>query len=105
MTEVLREAPAIPTIADRPLRVVGVSGSLHEPSRTTALVRTILASVAQRIPAETELVEVAALGAGFAGALAGIDVVVYPGSWSQWSRSRGRLAAVGPAPSLDVVPV
>jgi len=74
MTEVLREAPAIPTIADRPLRVVGVSGSLHEPSRTTALVRTILASVAQRIPAQTELVEVAALGAGFAGALKREDV-------------------------------
>ncbi|MFB7893994.1 FMN reductase [Microbacterium sp. NPDC056044] len=69
MTGALREAPALRTIADRPLRVVGVSGSLHEPSRTTALVRTILANVAQRIPAETELVEVAALGPGFAGAL------------------------------------
>ena len=34
MTEVLREAPAIPTIADRPLRVVGVSGSLHAVSYT-----------------------------------------------------------------------
>ncbi|MEV4687082.1 FMN reductase [Microbacterium sp. LWH3-1.2] len=69
MTEVLRDAPAIQTIADRPLRVVGVSGSLHEPSRTTALVRRILAGVAQRIPAETELIEIARLGAGFAGAL------------------------------------
>lgn len=48
---------------------------------------------------------IAATHTALAGALAGIDVVVYPGSWSQWSRSRGRLAAVGPAPSLDVVPV
>ena len=55
--------------AARPLRVVGVSGSLHEPSRTTALVRTILDTVSRRVPGETELIEVAALGPGFAGAL------------------------------------
>lgn len=48
---------------------------------------------------------IAATHTALAGALAGIDVVVYPGSWSQWSRTRGRLAAVGPAPSLDVIPV
>jgi len=48
---------------------------------------------------------IAATHTALAGALAGVDVVVYPGSWSQWSRSRGRLAAVGPAPSLEVVPV
>ncbi|WP_137844028.1 sulfurtransferase [Microbacterium sp. 2FI] len=48
---------------------------------------------------------IAATHTALAGALAGIDVVVYPGSWSQWSRSRGRLAAVGPAPSLDVIPL
>lgn len=58
----------------RPLRVVGVSGSLQEPSRTTALVRTILAGVSERVAAETELVEVAALGPGFAGALRREDV-------------------------------
>ncbi|MCC2033731.1 FMN reductase [Microbacterium allomyrinae] len=54
---------------DRPLRVVGVSGSLHEPSRTTALVRTILERIGERVPAETTLIEVAALGPSFAGAL------------------------------------
>ena len=74
MTEVLREAAAPNTIGDRPIRVVGVSGSLHEPSRTTALVRTILATVGGRIPADTELIEVAALGPGFAGALKREDV-------------------------------
>ena len=54
---------------DRPLRVVGVSGSLHEPSRTTGLVRTILDTVAERTVADTTLIEVAALGPSFAGAL------------------------------------
>jgi FMN reductase len=57
-----------------PLRVVGVSGSLHAPSRTTALVRAILSAVEERVTAETELVEVAALGAGFAGVLNRADV-------------------------------
>lgn len=31
-----------------------------------------------------------------AGALAGIDVTVYPGSWSQWSNTPGRPVATGP---------
>ncbi|WP_109211565.1 MULTISPECIES: FMN reductase [Microbacterium] len=74
MTEVLREQNARRAIGDRPLRVVGVSGSLHEPSRTTALVRAILGAVAERLPVETELIEVAALGPGFAGALTREDV-------------------------------
>lgn len=53
----------------RPLRVVGVSGSLHEPSRTTALVRAILDEVEERAGSETSLIEVARLGPSFAGAL------------------------------------
>ena len=51
----------------RPLRVVGVSGSLQEPSRTTALVRAILAAVELRSVAETALIEVATLGPDLAG--------------------------------------
>jgi FMN reductase len=62
------------TDAARPLRVVGVSGSLHEPSRTTALVRAILDEVAARVDAQTDLIEVAALGPSFAGALRRDDV-------------------------------
>lgn len=34
----------------------------------------------------------------FAGALAGIDVTVYPGSWSQWSNTPDRPVATGPLP-------
>jgi len=33
-----------------------------------------------------------------AGASAGIDVAVYPGSWSQWSNTPGRPVATGPEP-------
>ncbi len=58
----------------RPLRVVGVSGSLHEPSRTTALVREILDEVARSVPSQVTLLEVARLGPGFAGALQRSDL-------------------------------
>ena len=50
-----------------PLRIVGVSGSLREPSKTTALVRELIDEVAAREPAETRLIEVATLGPLFAG--------------------------------------
>jgi thiosulfate/3-mercaptopyruvate sulfurtransferase len=33
-----------------------------------------------------------------AGAVAGVDVTVFPGSWSQWSNTPGRPVATGPAP-------
>jgi FMN reductase len=52
-----------------PLRIVGVSGSLREPSKTTALVRELVGEVAAREPAQTRLIEVATLGPLFAGAL------------------------------------
>ncbi|OJU72409.1 MAG: sulfurtransferase [Microbacterium sp. 70-38] len=41
---------------------------------------------------------VTAAHTAFAGALAGIDVTVYPGSWSQWSNTPGRPVATGPQP-------
>ena len=52
-----------------PLRIVGVSGSLQEPSRTTTLVRELIAQVAGRTPVVSRLIEVAALGPSLAGAL------------------------------------
>lgn len=45
---------------------------------------------------------VAAAHTVLAGAIAGIDVALYAGSWSQWSRTRGRLAAVGPTPAREI---
>ncbi len=53
----------------RPLRVVAVSGSLHTPSRTTALVKEILASFGRERPIHAHLIEVTEIGAEFAGAL------------------------------------
>lgn len=52
-----------------PYRVVAVSGSLHEPSKTTALVRAIADAVADRAAVETRLIELTAIGPALAGAL------------------------------------
>jgi FMN reductase len=53
----------------QPLRVVAVSGSLHAPSKTTALVREVLASLGSRLPIEAHIIEVVDIGPEFAGAL------------------------------------
>lgn len=37
-----------------------------------------------------------------AGAVVGVDVAVFPGSWSQWSNTPGRPVATGPTPSGDI---
>ncbi len=52
-----------------PFRVVAVSGSLHEPSKTTALVRAITAAIGERAPIEAQLIELTEIGPGLAGAL------------------------------------
>lgn len=66
------------TAAPRPIRardgspdrltVVGVSGSTHAPSRTTALVTAIVDSIAARTPATTHVVEVDTVGPALAAA-------------------------------------
>ncbi|MCU1544165.1 MAG: msuE [Microbacteriaceae bacterium] len=53
----------------QPLNVVAVSGSLHAPSKTTALVREVLASLGTRLPIEAHVIEVTEIGPEFAGAL------------------------------------
>lgn len=52
-----------------PYRVVAVSGSLHEPSKTTALLRAIADAVAARADAEVQLIELTVIGPSLAGAL------------------------------------
>ncbi len=37
-----------------------------------------------------------------AGAVAGVEVTVFPGSWSQWSNTPGRPVATGPTPRGEV---
>ena len=53
----------------RPLRVVAVSGSLHAPSKTTALVKEILASYGREISVDAHVIAVSEIGPDFAGAL------------------------------------
>ena len=61
---------AVPSgIAGRPLRVVAVSGSLHTPSKTTALVKEILASFGRELAIDAHLIAVNEIGPDFAGAL------------------------------------
>ncbi|GAA1416936.1 FMN reductase [Agrococcus citreus] len=51
------------------LRIVAVSGSLHRPSSTTALVGALAAAVAERVDAEVRLLELAHLGPLLGGVL------------------------------------
>lgn len=70
-TPTLPAPPVAPTALEprRALRVVGVSGSLHEPSKTTALIAEILRRVGAHLDVESSLIEVASIGPAFAGAL------------------------------------
>ncbi|MFV0320645.1 MAG: FMN reductase [Microbacterium sp.] len=52
-----------------PLRIVGISGSLHEPSKTTALVAALIDGFAQRTDIDAQLVELTRIGPALAGAL------------------------------------
>jgi len=52
-----------------PYRVVAVSGSLHEPSKTTTLLRAIADAIAERSDAEVRVIELTEIGPGLAGAL------------------------------------
>jgi FMN reductase len=49
--------------------VVAVSGSLHEPSKTTALLRAIADAVAARIDVDVRVIELTEIGPGLAGVL------------------------------------
>ncbi|GEK78925.1 FMN reductase [Agrococcus baldri] len=51
------------------LRIVAVSGSLHRPSSTTALVAALAEAVAARVAAEIEVIELAEVGPHLAGTL------------------------------------
>jgi len=57
------------TTPSRPLRVVAVSGSLTDPSRTTALVQAISDAFSRVLPIEPHLITLQELGPHLAGAL------------------------------------
>jgi FMN reductase len=53
----------------RPFRIVAVSGSLTDPSRTTALVEAIIEAFSRVIPAEAHVIALHTVGRHLAGAL------------------------------------
>jgi FMN reductase len=53
----------------RPFRIVAVSGSLTDPSRTTALVEAIIEAFSRVIPAEAHVIPLHTVGRHLAGAL------------------------------------
>jgi FMN reductase len=55
--------------ANRPLRVVAVSGSLHAPSKTSVLVSAILDEIAEHHEISRHIIELSDIGPEFAGAL------------------------------------
>ena len=57
------------TTTPRPLRVVGVSGSLTDPSRTTALVEAIVQRFGEELPIEPHIIRLKELGAHLGGSL------------------------------------
>ncbi|MFJ4919598.1 FMN reductase [Streptomyces sp. NPDC088725] len=52
----------------RPLKVVTVSGSLQEPSKTVSLTEHIVQTLATRLPIENHRIDIHRLGPGFTGA-------------------------------------
>jgi FMN reductase len=58
----------------RALRVVSVSGSLHAPSRTVALVEQIVEILAERVALDHHRIDLHRLGPGLTGALAPDEV-------------------------------
>lgn len=76
--------------------------------RSADEIRAVFASVGVTPGAEVAAYcgsGIAATHTALAGAVVGIDVAVFPGSWSQWSRTRGRHVATGATPSREVAPL
>lgn len=94
----------IPGAVNLPVGLLSEGGRLRPADGLRAVFRDAGVEEGTRVAAYCGS-GVAATQAALAGAVAGIDVVVFPGSWSQWSRSSGRLVATGPDPDRDVRPL
>lgn len=82
--------PAMATVAG--------DGRLHRPEALQRLFATAGVDAATEVAVYCSS-GVAAMHAALALEHAGIPVRVYPGSWSQWSNTRGRPVAVGTLPA------
>lgn len=87
----------IPGARNLPAAALHVEGRLREPAE--------LAAIFTAAGAEPGIPVAAYCGSGvtaaytaLAGAIAGVEVTVYPGSWSAWSNTAGRPVATGDAP-------
>lgn len=94
----------IPGAFNLPTGSFTAAGRFRSPAEIAAAFATV------GVTADTQVAAycgsgVAATHAALAGALAGIDVAVFPGSWSQWSRTRGRLVATGDRHAEKVTPL
>jgi thiosulfate/3-mercaptopyruvate sulfurtransferase len=88
----------IPGAVNLPTTVHLESGRFRDPDALRAAFAE--AGVTDETPAAAYCGSgITAAHTALAGALAGIDVEVYAGSWSQWSNTPGRLVATGPTPS------
>lgn len=56
------------------LKVVAVSGSVQQPSRTLVLLKALVAGLAQQLPIELHLIELSEVGPQFAGVLQRADL-------------------------------
>lgn len=56
------------------LKVVAVSGSVQQPSRTLVLLKALVAGLAQQLPIELHLIELSEVGPQFAGVLRRADL-------------------------------
>lgn len=82
----------IPTVS-----YIDRDGRLRGPEQIRAVLRVGGVDLTREIVLYCS-VGIASTHSALALAQAGIDARVYPGSWSQWSRTRGRPVAVGPTP-------
>lgn len=79
------------------------AGRFRDPAQLRAVFSSVGATA--RVPVAAYCGSgITAAHTALAGAVAGIDVTVFPGSWSQWSNTRGRLVATGPSPAGSVAP-
>ena len=91
----------IPGAVNLPTTAHLEAGRFREPAAIRAAFAEL--GVREGVPAAAYCGSgIAACHTALAGAIAGIDISVYPGSWSQWSNSRGRAVATGATPANEV---
>ena len=87
----------IPGAVNLPISALLSDGLLRSPDELQAAFEA--AGATQNTPVAAYCGSgITAAHAALAGVVAGIDVTVYPGSWSQWSNSPGRPVATGAEP-------